>query len=182
MCLVQGVRSPGIIPRGGISGHDREQKFEVKEGKGTAGATETFNGRPPVKFTIKFQLWLPAHFAAWGTFRPLLKYDPLKSPKERAISIYHPALAENEIGEVVVTKIGGLTAADDKGLSERTIEFLEYAPPPNASVTSTPGATKYTTGKGDPNGNGTPGNQPDPAVVKLQQKAAALAKQAEDLA
>lgn len=180
-CLIQQVRSPGVIPRKGITGHDRDQKFEVKEGKGTQGATETYNGRPPVKFSIKFYLWTAAHFTAWGTFRPLLKYDPLKAPKERAIAIYHPALAENEIADVVVTKIGGLTAEDDNGLYSRTIEFLEYAPPPNANATSTPGATKYTTGKDDPN-NGTPGNQPDPAVVALQKQRNALAKQAETVA
>jgi hypothetical protein len=178
---VQGVRSPGVIPKGGITGHDRENKWDVKEGKGTKGATTTYVGQPPVKFSVKFNLWTVQHFADLEKFLPVVRFDPTKDPSLSARSIYHPWLAPQDIVSVVTTKIGGIVH-EGEGLYSVTIEFLEYKPAPKTNATATPAATKYTTGKNDPNGTGTPGNTVDPAVTALQRQAAVLAKQAQDTA
>ena len=181
-CTVGGVRSPGIIPKKGISGLDRVNKWDVKEGKGTKGATTTYVGRPPIPFSIKFWLWTSAHFQAWDAFASVLRYDPSKTSPGEAVSFFHPAAADPSIGvsSVVVTKIGGITEEDDHGLYSRTVDFLEYAPAAQEAAVSTPAGSKYTTGRGDP--NAAPGTQPDPAIVALQKQAAALAKQAQGTA
>lgn len=176
---LQGVRSPGVIAS--MSGHDREYKWDVKEGKGTAGATTTFTNIPPVKFSVKFSLWTPTHFTELERFLAVCFFDPTKDPSLNARSIFHPWLAPLSIASVVTTKIGGIVH-EGKGLYSVTVEFLEYKPAPKVNATATPGATKFTTGKNDPNGTGTPGNGVDPAILRLQRQAAALAKQAQDSA
>lgn len=181
-CTVQGVRSPGIIPKKGISGLDRVNKWDVKEGKGTKGATTTYVGRPPIPFSVKFWLWLDRHFAEWDKFSSVLKYDPTKKAPAEAVSFYHPMAADEAIGvsQVVVTKVGGLIEEDDNGLYSRSVDFLEYAPSPPTNATATPKSTSYAAGKSDP--NASPGTQPDPAITKLQQQAKQLAQQAQQTA
>lgn len=58
---------------------ERVNEYDVKTGKGTAGATITLKGQPPAKGTITFYAWTPAHFAAWTPILDLLRYDPSKA-------------------------------------------------------------------------------------------------------
>jgi hypothetical protein len=156
---IGGTESPGICT---LSGFTRNAEFDVKKGKGSLGATVTFVQRPPIEGSIKFQLWEPAHFEEWATFRKLLKYDPTKKAIT-ALDIFHPALAEIDLKSVVCKSIGA-TSHDGKQLYSVTCEFLEYAPPPKKSAVGSPAGSK-SNGTGA-SGSGTP---PDP-ILDAQQK------------
>lgn len=130
---VAGVNSPLI--KGKVDAK-RNYKWDVKEGKGTQGATETFVGQPPVKFSVTFYLWLVDDFKLWDTFRALLKYDPTKKDAQ-AVDIYHPALADIDLKSVVVENISTVTY-EGQGEYNVTVDFLEYTVPPKKSAVSTP--------------------------------------------
>lgn len=70
------LRTPGKCT---VTGWNRENEYDIKTGKGTAGATETLKGQPPAKGKITFWAWTPAHFAAWTPILAALKFDPAKS-------------------------------------------------------------------------------------------------------
>ncbi len=165
---VAGVNSPGVCE---VTGHDREYGFDVKKGKGTAGATTTQTSAPPMEPKVKFKLWTPAHFAAWPAFRALLKLDPTKKATQ-AFDIYHPFLAESECKAVVTKKIGGLVH-EGNGLYSRVVEFLEYLPASKTSAVSTPTGSKSEA----PGGfvGGPPGNPTDSAIANLKREIGALA-------
>ena len=74
---VSGVNSP-LLKDGKIDSK-REYKWDVKEGKGAKGATETFVGVPPAKINCTFVLWTPKDFATWDSLAYILTYDPTKS-------------------------------------------------------------------------------------------------------
>ncbi len=142
--------SPGYCV---LSGFERTGEWDVKKGKGTKGATETFVQTPPVEGEIEFFLWDDGrlgtghdHFAEWASFRALLKYDPSKT-KVEALPIFHPLLADNDITAVVCTEIGILTRTRELMFSVKC-KFLEYTTPPKASVVGTASGTKKTTPAG----------------------------------
>lgn len=133
---IAGVPTPGLIPQGGLT-FAREHKWDVKVGKGTDGATETYNGKPPAEGKLKLQFWTPEHFAAWDAFSALLlTYDATKKAPTPA-TIYHPSLVPLRISAVVVKKVGSVQHAGH-GLYEVEVELLEYTPPPKSSAVSTP--------------------------------------------
>lgn len=158
-----------------VKGWKRQNKWDVKIGKGTAGATTTFVGKPPSKGSITFYAWTAAHFTAWDALLPLLQYDPSKKTKQ-ALDIYHPALADIGVHSVVVDD-DGIGAWEHEGgqLYSRSVAFLEWTQASKKSAVSTP--TGSDSASTDP--KTTPGTQPDPAVVALQQQAAGLLGQAQ---
>lgn len=164
---IQGMDTPGKCE---VKGFKRATDWDVKVGKGTSGATETVKGLPPAKGTIDFWAWEIAHFATWDTLITKLNYDPTKQTKQ-ANSIYHPALADINVSSVNVEAIGQWEH-EGGNLWRRTLEFLEFAPPPTASAVATP------TGA-DSGSASVPGSPQDPATVALQKEAAALTKQAQ---
>lgn len=162
-------------------GWKRPNKWDVKEGKGAAGATETFVGKPPARGTFTFLAWEAAHFAAWDQLLPMLAYDPTKKEKQ-AIRIFHPALKDIGVTEVVVDDDGvSAWEHDGTGLWSRTVAFLEYFPTPRKPAISTPSGASTSPGAAGAakGGAAAPGTQPDPAVTKLQQEADALTKEAQ---
>ncbi len=172
VCRVDGEENPGIIAPGGIGGFKRETEWEVKKGKGTKGGSATLVQMPPAKGSIKFLLWLPAHFEAWdATFRKVFKYDPTKKTKT-AVDIFHPTLAKQDIHSVVTENIGPETP-EGEGLWSITVELLEYLPPPKKTVTSSPNGS--SSGKG---GAGTTGNSDDPIASAQQKEIARLLEEA----
>jgi hypothetical protein len=150
--LLAGKRTPGSVK---LSGHAREEKWDVKDGDGQGGATTTYKGEQLSKFTGTFELGDGDDyddFAAWDAFLPVLrKATGAKQPA--ALDVFHPDLARLDIKSVVVTKIGGIEH-DGLGRGKVSVDFLEYRPPtpkggtPNGSTASTgTGAT----GAVDPN-------------------------------
>lgn len=69
------LRTPG---RCKVTGFSRDNNYDIKEGKGTAGATETLKGQPPAKGEIEFFAWDPEHFAAWTPILSALAFHPSK--------------------------------------------------------------------------------------------------------
>lgn len=68
-------RTPGKAVVGAWA---RKNEYDVKLGKGTAGASETLKGQPPAEGSITFWAWVPAHFAEWNPILALLKFNPTK--------------------------------------------------------------------------------------------------------
>lgn len=157
------VKSPGVIPPGGIDGFDREYGWDVKEGKGQAGATLTRKGQPLAEGTITFQMGTQGQLDAWNTFSALLK-GSYKSTKvqDQAIVIYHPLLAQLGLTQFVAKSISPALHVG-RGLFEAKVALLEFRPPPPVSIANTP--TSTTGGKSST----APGAQPDP-VADAQQK------------
>lgn len=61
-----------------VEGWSRDNEYDIKVGRGTAGATETLKGQPPAKGKFTFWAWTAEHFRAWTPILALLKYKPGK--------------------------------------------------------------------------------------------------------
>jgi hypothetical protein len=142
--VLGGQRSPGVVA---LSGHDRVIGWDVKKGAGQSGATTTRTSEDPAEVTCSFYLVKDDaqgidDFAQWPAFLALAK-STVAGAKPKALDIYHPDLAENDIKSVVLKKVGGVVH-DGMGGQTRTLVFLEYRPPkpkggtPKASGTKKP--------------------------------------------
>jgi hypothetical protein len=161
---ISGISSPGCIPVDGIHGFERETGWDIKQGKGTQGATLTLKTMPPTKGSIALQFWLPEHFDLWSSFVRLLKYSPAKKTKDAAdaVDIWHPSFVDINLTQVVTEKVSPWRHVG-KGLYIVTVDFIEWQNPPPVSIVSTTNAARPDS-KGD-----TPGSPPDP-VGDAQQK------------
>lgn len=144
------VRSPGKVT---LSGHDRKVNWDVKKGAGQSGATTTLSDVPPVEVTATFYLLKDVSqniddFADWDTFVEVVN-STVSGPEPKALDVYHPDLARNDIKSVVKVLVGGFTY-DDKGGATVVVKFLEYRPPkpkggtPNGSSSAARTKTKIT--------------------------------------
>lgn len=146
-----GVRSPGQVT---ISGHDRTIGWDVKKGSGQTGATTTRTSEDPVEFTCTFSLLKDDtlgidDYESWPAFATLIN-STIVGKEPKALDIYHPDLAANDIISVVLKKFGGLVH-DGKGGAKIAITFLEYRPPKPKGGTPKGSATKPKTKAPDPN-------------------------------
>lgn len=131
-----GVRSPGFVT---LSGHDRKQTWDIKNADGVGGARTTYKGEQVAQFRASFYLIKDPvlgidDFAAWDAFAVVIRTSLPKKGKPKALKIYHPDLAANDIKNVCQATIGGMTH-DGKGGATVVVEFLEYRPPKPAVVT-----------------------------------------------
>ena len=167
-----GVQSPGVIAVDGIRGFERETGWDTKKGKGTQGATLSLTTFPPAEGSIEFVLWLASHFTQWQKFRAGLKYNPGKKQSATAadaLDIYHPALADLEITQVVTHKISPIYHRGG-GRYVVIVDFIEWLKPPPVSIVATTASSK-------PNdGASSPGSQPDPVGDAQQKQIADLMK------
>jgi len=127
--VLGGKRSPGIVT---LSGHDRNQKWDIKEADGHGGATTTWKGEQVAQFTASFYLVVDPvqgldEFAEWDLFAAVIRSMLPHSGKPKAMDVYHPDLARNDIKSVEQASIGGLTH-DGKGGATVVVKFLEYRP------------------------------------------------------
>ena len=134
---INGVACPGIIARDGIRGLDRVTEWDIKAGKGQRGATTTLSQQPLAKGTITSLIWSPGQYFALQDFITDLLYFSDKNAVTNAATIYHPALANLLITNVVVGRIAPLRHLGGK-MYHFTAEFIEWAPPPNTSAVATP--------------------------------------------
>jgi hypothetical protein len=119
-----GRRSPGKVE---LSGHDRAAKWDVKTAKGKKGGTTTLDAIAPIEFTATFTLSTVDEFDEWGAFSKIIR-STIAGTTPKAIDIYHPDLAEQDITSVVQGKIVG-RKHDGKGGQVITVTFQEYLPP-----------------------------------------------------
>ncbi len=146
-----GVGSPGKVT---LSGHDRNQKWDIKPSDGHGGATSTYKGEEVTQFTASFYLVQDPgagidEFAEWDTFRAktLAKMIPATGDPI-ALDIRHPDLTENGIKSVTLGGVGG-KAHDGKGGATVVVKFIENRP--SKKKGGTPKGSKSSVAKVDPN-------------------------------
>lgn len=152
--IVGGIVSPGVAK---LSGFARAYEWDVKKGKGSAGATITAQGEAPAKGTITLSLWESGlgpngrdHFAEWDTLRQLLAQPSGKTVT--AHDVFHPYLQDIGVTSIVVEELGSLEPKGG-GLFDVSIKVLEYKPPKKTG--GTPAASKPVTAKADAAAPGT---------------------------
>lgn len=151
--LLGGVASPGEVT---LSGHKREEGWDVKEADGKSGASTEIKGHKLAKFTASFYLVRDVaqgidDFAAWDEFVKIINGTTSgKSPS--AVDVYHPDLAELDppISSVVKGTVGG-KVPDGKGGATVVVEFLEYKPPKPKSGSPSGSKSKKQPDPNDPN-------------------------------
>lgn len=116
--------SPGKVT---LSGHDRKVGWDIKKGTAQSGASMTRTSEDPIEFTASFYLSTIEDFEAWPAFLAVIN-STVASATPKALDIYHPDLAENDIKSVVKGTVMG-TVHDGKGGQTRPVKFLEYRPP-----------------------------------------------------
>jgi hypothetical protein len=121
--VIDGQISPGIAV---VTGCDRKYSWDVKAGKGNAGASTTFQGDEISKPKVEFLMWLDEHFEAWDNFVQILRRAV--GPKPNALTVVHPDFQENDISACTIDNIGQ-RVAKGRGLHSVTVSFLEYKPP-----------------------------------------------------
>lgn len=141
--VLGGVTSPGTVK---ISGHDREAKWDVKDGTGQTGATTTLKSRPPAVITCTFYLADQEDFDAWPAFQAACE-ETISGATPKAKDVYHPDLASQKITSVCLAKLGG-AVHDGKGGQTRTVVFQEYLPARKGGGTPSGSVAKP---KADPN-------------------------------
>lgn len=130
-----GVRSPGVVT---LSGHDRNQDWEIKAAKGQEGASTTRNGEAIAQFTATFLLsdlttdGGPDDLEQWEAFQKVIE-GTTSGKTPLALPIEHPDLARNRITQVVNAGVGGMVH-DGKGGATVTVKFIEYRPPKKKPV------------------------------------------------
>lgn len=139
--------SPGKLT---LSGHDRNEDWDIKAAKGQTGASSALNGRPIGQFTASFSLADDDDFAEWEDFQRLIE-STTNGPRPVALPIYHPDLARNGFTEVVSGGVGGIVR-DAKGGRTAQVKFLEYKPPkpkPAAKALAKPGGKPAASAGGE---------------------------------
>jgi hypothetical protein len=145
-----GRKSPGIVT---LSGHDRNEKWDIKDADGSGGASTTYKGEQVAQFQASFYLVMDPvqnldEFAEWESFAALIRSSLPNSGQPKALTIYHPDLAANDIKSVCKASIGGM-AHDGKGGATVVVKFIEPRKPKKKG--GTPKSTTATTAKVDPN-------------------------------
>lgn len=133
---IAGIRNPGLAIVGEFK---RTSTWDEKNGKGNQGSTITYVGRRAAKGRIIFQLWTAAHFVEWDAFFPLFQYNPGKTPTT-GVAISYPALDNLSIVNVVCESIGSIVHKGGQ-LYEIEVYLMEWYPPPQQAVVSTPVST-----------------------------------------
>jgi hypothetical protein len=174
------VRSPGVVT---LSGHDRNEDWDIKAAKGQTGASSSLNGRPVGQFQATFYLASDEpdesganDFTRWDDFQRLIE-STTSGPKPTALTIYHPDLARNGFTEVTNGGVGGMKH-DQKGGATVVVKFLEYKPPkpkPAAKATAKPAAA-VRHGVGVEGEFGAPPPKPDPNADAKRELAELVAK------
>jgi hypothetical protein len=153
--VLAGVTSPGQVT---LSGHERKINWDIKTAPGQSGATTTLKDIPPAEFTASFYLVRDDvlgidDFEEWPEFQKLID-STVADAKPKALDVYHPDLASNDIKSVVKASIGGVQH-DGKGGQIITVKFLEYRPPKKKG--------------GSPSGSKSKPKTPDPDQAALDE-------------
>lgn len=137
-----------------ISGAERSYNWQIADGAGLQGAVETYRGRTPPAFSIKFWLYEVPFIGPSDLYAPFLGFiAPLfyhpstiavagqlqanavtqvqvrPNDPNFALTIYHPSLLNLGITQVIVKSIGGIGKESDDGLYSCTIQLQEFFPP-----------------------------------------------------
>jgi hypothetical protein len=168
---LSGVPIPGtIVVPGGLQGFKRGTGWDVRAGKGTAGAELTLKTQPPVKGTVTMQLVTPADFAAWDAFVSAVLSISVEDQKADGLAWYYPGHASIGLTVVVVENYTGPVPQKVGGVFQVSIEVIEWSPPPATSIVSTVASTSPDADDSSTFANPT-ANQ-DPRITALQSQIA----------
>lgn len=139
---LNGFRSPGLVT---LSGHERAETWDVKNADGCGGARTTYKGEQVAQFQASFYIVKDPvlgidEYADWDKFAAIIR-SSLPKGKPKALPIYHPDLASQDIKDVCKASIGGM-AHDGKGGATVVVKFLEFRPPKPAAGVPTPAKKK----------------------------------------
>lgn len=182
--VLNGMVSPGTIPRGGVKGFGRATGWDIKRGKGTRGATLTLKDQPPCEGSITLQLigpgglyfdGSPSHdFADWDAFVAGVLSTPVTQQAAQGLGIYYPGFSAIDLSAVVIKHYSTLDHVG-RGLYHVTIQMIEWSPPLPKSIVSTVASTKPDAGGG---GKPAPPHPEDPRISALKAQIAAALKAA----
>lgn len=159
--ILNGLKTPGIVE---IEGFERKINWDVKNTKGTKGATSTVKLLPPAKGKFIFQLWTGLHFTYWGNiFRQLFLYDPTKE-KGSPVTVEHPSLVDIGVTSVLAEAVHPVRHVG-LNLYIIVIDAIEYKPNTGGNATATPNSPPQNVQNG-PNTAKPPGPT-DPLQVKI---------------
>lgn len=144
--LLGGDMSPGVVT---VSAHDRNYKWDVKEGNGQEGASSTLKGSTLANPVCSFFLANDAERAEWEIYERKIA-GMVEGKEATALTIYHPDLAVKKIDAVSAGKIGGMVH-DGKGGSTVAVTFQEYKPKKKKSSSPSGAKTANDPSKPDPN-------------------------------
>lgn len=173
-----GQACPGFVVK--IDGFEREEKWDAKGGKSTAGATLTHTESPLCEGSFTIRLYTEEQIAAWPKWLAIWRFDATKK-SAAAVAFYHPTPASIQppMVSAVMTKHTGVVPTS-YGYADVTIWLKETRPAVATGSGTAKGATQYyQVGK---DGKPKTGTQEDPAIQKLKDEAAKLAAQAAALA
>ncbi len=149
----------------------RKYKWDVKDASGVEGATETYRGKRPEVFTIRFFVWTDLMWTNWKLFSLAFQYSGIKGIVI-PVDVVHPALNAAGISQMVCDALGTLEKVSDDQMWAVDVEVREYFPPLLLNATTTPvGAAAVSAAT-------TPGVTVNPAIAALESKIAALQAQA----
>lgn len=150
----------------------RKYKWQVKDGSGLEGATQTYRGKRPEPFSIRFNLWTPLMWVNWKAFSLAFQYSGIKGVVV-PVDVVHPSLNAAGISQMVCDELGILERESDDQMWSVTVLMREYFPALLLNATTTPaGAAAGGTGTGS-----SLGPTPTPAIIALENKIAALQAQ-----
>jgi hypothetical protein len=131
---------PGTIARNGVKGFKRENGWDVRAGKGDAGAGLVLVKQPPAKGSFVMQLLGPADLTAWDQFYSSILAVPASTQKKNGLAIYYPGFSGLAINNVVISSVSPLEY--DRGKLTVEIAMIEwFPPPPQLSIVASVAAT-----------------------------------------
>lgn len=148
----------------------RKYKWDVKDASGIEGATQTYRGKRPEPFGLKFWIWTDEMWTQWKGFSTAFQYSGIKGVVI-PVDVGYPALAAAGISQIVCDDLGILERESEDLMWAVTVTVREYFPPLLLNATKTPPGAASTTPP-------VTGVVPNPAVAALQAKVAALQQQA----
>jgi hypothetical protein len=115
-----------------LSGHDRNQSWDIQPAKGQDGASSSRSGEPIGQFEATFYITNGPdspidEFAAWDEYQALIE-STTAGTTPIALPVYHPDLARNRFTAVVNGGVGGMQH-DGLGGASVKVKFLEHRPP-----------------------------------------------------
>lgn len=118
-------RSPGIAK---VTGAALLYRWDKRQGYGLAGAFPVYFGEDLPDFVIELRLYTSQDWVDWAAWKPLVVKPP-KSIRPKALAIYHPWLAEVQIGACTIKKVHQPEPDDETGGFLIAIECMKWRKP-----------------------------------------------------
>jgi hypothetical protein len=131
--ILKGAAMPGLAQ----VDVEQDLKLDSKRSAGKSGATPTFHGRDPAKFTIQIVIWTKSQLD--DLQQRLLEIWPpdIEKKAPSSFDMYHPNLSLLGIKGGIIRKITGLKPGPVSGARTMTLTCEEYRKGSNKKTTKT---------------------------------------------